>query len=130
MLVAGTNGDLLAGREVVLLRDARRRRADGDHDLLVRLQDEAGRAADLWLPVYPPLQVVAASLEAAQALRRESHAPLAEELLQLVLQILRGLDVENPVRLVRVHLRDDDAGRARSVGSDPDVLRNRHVLPV
>src|SRR5207248_2600409 len=95
---------LLAVSELVARGHALGGRADRDRDLLVRLEDQVGWVAGLLLAVEPPLQVVAAALEAPETLRREADAPDAEELPELEFDVVARLDVDDAVRDVRVQL--------------------------
>src|SRR5689334_22328243 len=65
---------LVPGREAEVLRDLRRRRAEGDDDLLVRAEHELEQISVERLPVHPHVEGFRAA-EAADAVLAEPHAP-------------------------------------------------------
>src|SRR3954452_24941718 len=83
--------------------DLLRRFPDDDGDLLVVLEDELLRVPDLLDTVHVPLEPVAVGAEAPPV---QEHAPLGEELAERVVQLARGLHVDDVGVRMRVQLGD------------------------
>jgi hypothetical protein len=95
-------------------------------DFLMRLEDQGREVSrqSLSIHVYRDLPA-AGSAFAAEAARRQRHAPDAEELPESEGASLRRLDVDDAGGVVGVDRREEEA-----LGSDSDSGGNRHAVTV
>src|SRR5919197_6661946 len=100
--------------------------AEGDEDLLVRLEEQAVRVAGQQPAVdVDPDPPGTCGAVAAEAARRERYAPDPEELAQREGTNDRRLDVDNPGRVVGMERREE-----RLVRADADAGRDGDASPV